>query len=696
MYHHNKHILKFAGWAIVLLLSTNIRAAGLGGIDLDSYLNQPLQARITLIGVPADQVATVSARLASAEDYKILGIDQRHSNVSLYFKPTVWRGKAVIEVTTGGVPVNDPILQFAVDVSWQRGHLLREYTLFLDPPTVPIAAPVREPVKTETSPAPLVKADTPPLEETSVKPATIENEAPTPEVVKPSVEIAEQPEELPEPANTIQVVDSAEGEFGPVAAGDTLWSIANKWRTGKNYSINQTMISIVRLNPSAFVGGDINKMNKGHILRLPSAQDIATIPEQEANRIVNQQLSAWREQTTLTTAAPIVSEQAAGQDEIDSATIAGVTGENANTTESRPSGGRLELIPPAADLLEDDQGSQLEQSDLAAIDSPESTELQMLEQKMAVAEENLFSSREENQQLLQQVQELQKQIDALRSGLNIDDEQLARIQQQMAETIAAEDSRNSIDELVKDQGLSEQGQQVETPTQPEKSLFERWWWLLLVFLLLFVAFAIYRKRSGGQAKTQATDNFLDAVMHKQDQLAGSRPVDSSVSQESLAQDAEDILKVLAQDDASRNESLERQDQQSKDAQSGIRRHTLVDGTEVEELDAEQVRDILDQVEAEKLAQQADADGRSSTSKEQPEEAAGLGAKDEILDTLENDDDSPSDQVDDTEDSIETSLDLARAYMAMDDEEAARVILEGVLVQGSEAQQLEARNMLNKL
>jgi pilus assembly protein FimV len=45
---------------------------------------------------------------------------------------------------------------------------------------------------------------------------------------------------------------------------------------------------------------------------------------------------------------------------------------------------------------------------------------------------------------------------------------------------------------------------------------------------------------------------------------------------------------------------------------------------------------------------------------------------------------------------EIQLDLARAYISMGDKEAARVILQEVVNNGSEAQQAEARKMLGFL
>ena len=39
------------------------------------------------------------------------------------------------------LPVSSPVVRLIVEVNWSAGRLLREYTVFLDPPTVPAAAP---------------------------------------------------------------------------------------------------------------------------------------------------------------------------------------------------------------------------------------------------------------------------------------------------------------------------------------------------------------------------------------------------------------------------------------------------------------------------------------------------------------------------------------------------------------------------
>jgi len=67
---------------------------------------------------------------------------------------------------------------------------------------------------------------------------------------------------------------SSPAKYGPVAKSDTLWSIATKTRPSTELNIYQTMEAILRLNPQAFLDGDINKVIDGSYLKLPTASMI--------------------------------------------------------------------------------------------------------------------------------------------------------------------------------------------------------------------------------------------------------------------------------------------------------------------------------------------------------------------------------------------------------------------------------------
>lgn len=63
---------------------------------------------------------------------------------------------------------------------------------------------------------------------------------------------------------------TAAGQYGPVRSTDTLWTIAEKY-TRSPVTVQQTMVALYYLNPRAFVRGNINNLQRGVQLRLPTA-----------------------------------------------------------------------------------------------------------------------------------------------------------------------------------------------------------------------------------------------------------------------------------------------------------------------------------------------------------------------------------------------------------------------------------------
>jgi len=61
---------------LVLLLSSEVWAIGLGDIRLDSALNEPLRAEIDLLSATEDELAGLSVALASTESFVRYGIDK--------------------------------------------------------------------------------------------------------------------------------------------------------------------------------------------------------------------------------------------------------------------------------------------------------------------------------------------------------------------------------------------------------------------------------------------------------------------------------------------------------------------------------------------------------------------------------------------------------------------------------------------
>lgn len=119
--------------AASVLTSGMAHGLGLGEITLKSALNQPLDAEIELLEVRDLGSGEVIPSLASPEEFSKAGVDRLYYLTDLKFTPVVANGKSVIRVTSSK-PVQEPYLNFLVQVLWPNGRLLREYTVLLDPP----------------------------------------------------------------------------------------------------------------------------------------------------------------------------------------------------------------------------------------------------------------------------------------------------------------------------------------------------------------------------------------------------------------------------------------------------------------------------------------------------------------------------------------------------------------------------------
>lgn len=197
----------------------------------------------------------------------------------------------------------------------------------------------------------------------------------------------------------------AAGKVAPAVTGagsyttqrrDTLWQIAA--RNTQGGSIQQTMIAIQALNPDAFIGNNINQLKVGQVLRLPDQQQIQNIPQSEATAEVAEQYAAWREGRRLGPRARQLDATRRGAAEAAPARIA--------------QGDNLRLVNP---------GNQ------AGADQAKA-----LNDKLAVAQESLDTSRRDNEELKSRMADLQSQLDKLQRLIELKNNQLARLEAQGA------------------------------------------------------------------------------------------------------------------------------------------------------------------------------------------------------------------------------------------------------------------------
>jgi pilus assembly protein FimV len=368
--------------AATALTSEMAYALGLGEVRLTSALNQPLVAEIELLDAKNLAQGEVVPALASQADFNRAGVNREYFLTDLTFTPIMRPGgKSVIRISSSK-PVREPYLNFLIEVLWPNGRLLREYTLLLDPPlySPEIAAAV----------APQLPVSAP-----ASRPAAAARPAPSPAPAAPA-----------STAGSTPLSDQY-----TVTPNDTLWEIADRARQGG--SVHQAMLAIQDLNPNAFIGGNINRMKNGQVLQLPTGEQIASRTQAEAIQQVAEQNASWRGGAS----SPI-----AGARQLD-ATQRGAAGAAPSRTEQ---GDNLRLVAP--DSGEAASGSE----------AGNTGDTQALRDKLALSEESLDSSRRENLDLKDRLNDLQGQLDKLQRLMQLKDDQLAKLQAQLGTDADAE------------------------------------------------------------------------------------------------------------------------------------------------------------------------------------------------------------------------------------------------------------------
>lgn len=253
-------------------------AASLGKITVLSGMGQPLRAEIE-VTASREELSGMVARLASRESAQ-LGGDATAVLSDLRFSLDRRQGGASVIRVSSGKPVNEPFLNFFVELNWPSGRLVREYVFLLDPPEVAAKAKTRPVATAEARGA---VAETKPV----AKPAAVERaELP----VKPSG--SKVTARVVEPKPAAEGAKSAAADQREVRSGDTLSKIAREAKP-EGVSLDQMMVGIFQNNADAFAGGNVNRLKKGVILNLPNKEAVAAIPEAEARKVLQTHVSNW-------------------------------------------------------------------------------------------------------------------------------------------------------------------------------------------------------------------------------------------------------------------------------------------------------------------------------------------------------------------------------------------------------------------
>lgn len=242
--------------------------AGLGKLNVNSGLGEPLKAEIELLSVTPDELSSLTAAIASEEAYAVQGITRLgvHSTIKVELAKNA-NGAPVLKVRSNQ-PISEPYLDMLIQVDWASGRLLREYTLLLDPPEY-------KPVAEQPAPVKVTPAKTAPSDSAA------------------SIASNSDSNQAGRGQNTYQPIATADnvGEL-ITAKGDTLSSLAKEMQV-EGVSLDQMLLGLYENNKHAFANDNMNQLKVGQIIKAPSKDTLEAIDVRAAKKAIKAHASNW-------------------------------------------------------------------------------------------------------------------------------------------------------------------------------------------------------------------------------------------------------------------------------------------------------------------------------------------------------------------------------------------------------------------
>jgi pilus assembly protein FimV len=274
---------------IASVLTLPAHALSLGRISVLSALGEPLRAEIDVAQITPEEAASLKAGAATPEAFKAAGLE--YTPVLASLEVTLQRradGRSYLRLTSSR-PVSEPFVDLVLQATWSAGRLTRDYTMLFDPPGSRANATAAAP----TAPILSRPAAPTPAPARAVAPAVASESAPiTPPATREARPTPPAPASRPEPrvrpaAPRVASADSsgAADKQLTVKPGDTAGKIAAQNKPG-TVSLDQMLVAMLRSNPNAFIGGNINRIKSGAVLAMPDSDAAGAIPAGEASQTI--------------------------------------------------------------------------------------------------------------------------------------------------------------------------------------------------------------------------------------------------------------------------------------------------------------------------------------------------------------------------------------------------------------------------
>jgi len=249
--------------------------AGLGKLNVNSGLGEPLKAEVELLSVTPEELSTLTAAIASEEAYNVQGITRLgiHSNIRVDVAKSDL-GAPILRIRSN-TPINDPYLDMLIQVDWASGRLLREYTVLLDPPEY------KQATNAASDFAPVVRPNA----------GSVSRDAATTKSIASSAKKSQKRNSSATKPEDVSPKEAGVGEL-TTKRGDTLAAIAQKMQV-EGVSLDQMLVGLFENNKSAFANGNMNQLKVGQIIKAPSVETLTAIDAKQAKQALKVHSSNW-------------------------------------------------------------------------------------------------------------------------------------------------------------------------------------------------------------------------------------------------------------------------------------------------------------------------------------------------------------------------------------------------------------------
>jgi len=374
----------------VLLLPLMAQALQLGKIVVTSSQGQPLNAEIELMLTPGEDTSKLQTSLASKENYESQGIERLaiHNNISVELQKNE-KGLTVLKLKSTQ-PVPDPFLDLLIQVDSAKGRNYREYTVLLDPPETPIIQQEK-----------IVTVDK--TEQLSMG----EKKEPKESIDKNKIALEKDTKSNLKSLDKNKLSDPSSKSI-TVKPTDTIYKIARENKI-PGITTEQMVIGIFNLNELAFTNKNINGLEVGQKILLPTKDDFMNLSHAKANAEIKIQSTQWNNFRTKT------AEAVADSPKINTPKTEGQTAE-ASVIQSQPTTPTPRIKLTGDTLGNDKNSKEIVQKEINQINDDKTAlekNIKDAEQKISLLEKELADAKKilaVSNQALFELQEKSKQV----------------------------------------------------------------------------------------------------------------------------------------------------------------------------------------------------------------------------------------------------------------------------------------------